>query len=374
MSPQPASDVWSEGAPGGSPAPRHAALSGRERLPWWTRGGAPKSPLTRLTGAIYTRVGDGTASAEMPASGWLLTSTGVVGGGTLAILADVALSCSIDSQLPPATPYATAELSLSFLRPVHAGPMLVAEGQVIQVGRSVALSEAFLIERERETLVAHGTARCAILPPIDPAPEPPNEFQAVEPDPDEAWDPYRRPWPKDGVIPQETWDRHSGRELLELQLSGELPPPPIQRLTGMRPVEIGEGAATVVLPATRWLTSPARTIQGGAIAMLADVAMAAAVQTTVPVGAAAAGLSLRVNYLRPAFPDGGDLSARGAVVHAGRKLVVTQAEIDNSDGKPVAMAAGSSIYLPNRAAALGEGELGAEANDANQPERATEAN
>jgi uncharacterized protein (TIGR00369 family) len=356
-------EVWREEARGGYPDPSQLGLSGRERLTWWTRGGAPKSPLTRLTGAIYTRVGDGTASAEMPASGWLLNSAGVMGGGTLAILADVALSCSIDSQLPPATPYTTAELSLSFLRPVHAGPILVAEGQVIQVGRSVALSEAFLIEPKTERLVAHGTARCAILPPIDPAPEPPAEFQPVEPDPDEAQDPYRRPWPKDGVIPQETWDRHSGREVLELQLSGELAPPPIQRLTGMRAVEIGEGAATVVLPATRWLTSPARTVQGGAIAMLADTAMAAAVQTTLPVGVAAAGLGLRVNYLRPAIPDGGELRARGAVVHAGRKLVVTQAEIGRPDGKPVALAAGSSIYLPNRPAALGEAELGAEADD-----------
>jgi uncharacterized protein (TIGR00369 family) len=344
-------------------------LSGRERLTWWTRGGAPAPPLTRLTGAIYTRVGDGTASAEMPASGWLLNSAGLVGGGTLAILADVALSCSIDSQLPPATPYTTAELSLSFLRPVHAGSMLVAEGQVIHVGRSVALSEAFLIEQETERLVAHGTARCAILPPIDPAPEPPNELPAVEADPDDASDPYRRPWPKDAVIPQETWDRHSGREVLELQLSGELPPPPIHHLTGVRTVEIGDGTAAVVLPATEWLASPVRTIQGGVIAMLADTAMTAAVQTTVPTGTAAAGLDLRVTYLRPALPDGRDLRARGTIVHAGRTLVVSQAEVDNADGKPVALAAGSSIYLPNRPAALGELELGAEADGSNQPKR-----
>jgi uncharacterized protein (TIGR00369 family) len=114
----------------------------------------------------------------------------------------------------------------------------------------------------------------------------------------------------------------------------------------------------VVLPATEWLTSPMRTIQGGVIAMLADLAMTAAVQTTVPAGTAAAGLDLRVNYLRPAFPDGGDLRARGSVVHAGRRLVVTQAEVDNADGKRVALAGGSSMYLPNQPAALGELELG----------------
>lgn len=367
MSANPAPEVWTEEVRGGYPDSSLVALSGRERLTWWTRGAAPAPPLSRLTGAIYTRVGDGTASAEMPASGWLLNSAGVVGGGTLGILADVALGCSIETQLPPATPYTTAELSLSFLRPVHPGPMLVAGGQVIHVGRSVALSEAFLIEEETERLIAHGTSRCAILPPIDPAPDPPSELPAVEPDPDEASDPYRRPWPREGVIPQETWDRHSGREVLELQLSGELPPPPIHDLTGMRPVEIGDGTAAVVLPATQWLTSPVRTIQGGVIAMLADMAMAVAAQTTVPAGTAAAGLDLKVNYLRPALPDGRDLRARGAVVRAGRTLVVTGAEIDNADGKRVALATGSSMYMPNRPAALGELELAAEAEDSNQP-------
>jgi uncharacterized protein (TIGR00369 family) len=348
---------------GGYPEPSLLALSGRERLTWLTRGRAPAPPLSRLTGAIYTRVGDGTASAEMPASGWLLNSAGVVGGGTLAILADVALGCSIETQLPPATPYTTAELSLSFLRPVHPGPVLSAEGQTIHVGRSVALSEAFLIEEKTEMLIAHGTSRGAILPPVDPAPEPPSELPAVEPDPDVDSDPYRRPWPTDAVIPQETWDRHSGREVLELQLSGELPSPPIHDLTGMRPVGIGDGTAAVVLPATRWLTSPLRTIQGGVIAMLADLAMTVAVHTTVPAGTAAAGLDLKVNYLRPALPDGRDLRARGAVVHAGRTLVVTRAEIDNADGKGVALATGSSMYLPNWPAALGELELAVATQD-----------
>ena len=77
----------------GYPESSVLALSGRERLTWETRGAAPRPPLSRLTGAVYTRVGDGTASAEMPASGWLLASARVVGGGPLAMLADIALGC-----------------------------------------------------------------------------------------------------------------------------------------------------------------------------------------------------------------------------------------------------------------------------------------
>jgi uncharacterized protein (TIGR00369 family) len=99
------------------------------------------------------------------------------------------------------------------------------------------------------------------------------------------------------------------------------------------------------------------------IAMLADMAMAMAVQTTVPAGTAAAGLDLKVNYLRPALPDGRELTARGSIVHAGRRLVVARGEVDNADGKRVALATGSSMYLRDRPAALGELELAADAGE-----------
>ncbi len=65
----------------------------------------------------------------MPASGWLAASNGLITGGTLAILADIAFGCSVETELPPGTPYTTAELSLSFLRPARPDGMLTAEGR-----------------------------------------------------------------------------------------------------------------------------------------------------------------------------------------------------------------------------------------------------
>jgi uncharacterized protein (TIGR00369 family) len=303
----------------------------------------------------------------MPVSGWLLNSAGAIGGGTLAIVADIAFGCSIQTELPPATPYTTAELSLSFLRPAPLGRTLSAGGQAIHVGRSVALSEAFLIEEESDRLIAHGTSRCAVLPPIEPVPEPPEDLPMIQPDADADSDPYRRPWPTDAIIPQETWDRLSGKEILARQLEGELPPPPIHHLTGLHPVEFGDGSAAMRLPATEWLASPARTVQGGVIAMLADAAMLIAVQTTAPAGTAFAGLDLKVNYLRPVPPDGRDLIARASVIHAGRTIVITRAEVENADGRRVALGTGSSMYLPGRPASLGEVELAAEADEGSEP-------
>ena len=113
-----------------------------------------------------------------------------VTGGTLALLADVAFGCSVESELPAATPYTTAELSLSFLRPARPGGMLTASGQAIHVGRSVGLSEAFVIEEDSERLLAHGTSRLTIFPPLDPAPDPPTDLEPFEPPEHETLDPY----------------------------------------------------------------------------------------------------------------------------------------------------------------------------------------
>ena len=360
-------EVWREEVRGGYPDPRMLALSGRERLEAWIRGHAPAPPLSRLTGGIFTEVGSGTASARMPASGWLLNSAGAIGGGVLAILADIALGCSIQTELGPAIPYTTAELSMSFLRPARVGCTLSAGGQAIHVGRSVALSEAFVIEEGSDRLVAHGTSRCAVMPAIEPLPEPPGQLPIVEPDPDADTDPYLRPWPADKVLPQDVWDRLSGKEIIARQQDGELPAPPIHYLTGISVVEFGDGTATMRLPSTGWLTSPAGTVQGGVIATLADMAMGVAVETTAPAGTALAVLDLKVNYLRPVLPDGRDLTVRASVIHAGRTLVITRAEIENADGKPVALATGSSMYLPGRPASLGEVELAAEAENAAEP-------
>jgi uncharacterized protein (TIGR00369 family) len=351
-----APEVWREAVRGGYPDPSVIALSGRERLERWRRGHAVPPPLFHLTGARPTNFGDGLTDAEMPATGWLLNSAGLISGGTLAILADIAFGCSIETKLPPATPYTTAEISLTLLRPARAGGMLTAHGQAIHVGRSVALSEAFLLDSD-ERLIAHGTSRCAVLPPIDSPPPPPAEGVAPELPSYDGPDPFERPAP-DSVLGQDVWARYSGAEILGRQLAETLPAPPIHALTGIVPTTFDDGTAEVRMPASEWLTSPLRLLQGGAIAMLADTAMLIALQTKLPSGTAAAELDLKINYLRPVAPDGRDLTAHGEVLHSGRKIAISRSTVLNADGKPVAIATGSAMYLQDCPASLGEIELG----------------
>jgi len=349
--------IWLEAVRGDYPDPAVVALPGRERLQGWRRRTSPPPPLSHLTGALPVGFGDGTAEAEMPASGWLASSTGAISGGVLAIVADIAFGCSIETQLPAATTYTTAELSMSFLRPARPGSMLTAHGQAIHVGRSVALSEVFVLDRDTERLIAHGTSRLSVFPPLPDPPEPPTEVPTFEPRDYGSPDPFRRP-PPETTIPQSVWSDLSGAEILRRQLEGELPPPPLHHLTGLRLTEVGEGTATFTLPATEWLASPARRLQGGVIAMQADFAMLAAAATTAGPGVAIAGLDLKANFLRPVAPEGPDLTARAEVIHGGRTIAITRAEVTNAEGRPVLLATGSSMYLPGRPANLGEVELG----------------
>ncbi len=351
------SDPWREEVRGGYPDPRILGLSGLERIEAFRRRTAPAPPLHHLTGSLPSNFGAGTAEATMPATGWLLNSAGLVGGGTLAIVADIAFGLAVQTELPPATSYTTAELSLTFLRPVHAGLEVVASGQAIHVGRSVGLSEVFLLAANPDRMLAHGTSRLSIMPPRDDIPPLPEDMRTLEPPAFETPDPYLRE-PPPGVLTQAEWDELDGLEVVRRQASGELSPPPIGRLTGLRTVEAGEGTATMALPLSAWLTSPAGTVQGGVTAMLADAALMSAALTTAPRGTSIAGLDLKVNYLRPVFADGTELVARAEVEHSGRTIAIVRAELTNAEGKRTALATGSAMYLPGRPASLGEVELG----------------
>jgi uncharacterized protein (TIGR00369 family) len=152
--------------------------------------------------------------------------------------------------------------------------------------------------------------------------------------------------------PQPVWDRYDGLEVMRQLIAGELPAPPLSYLTGMRPVEVDEGSAVFTLPTTGWLCPPTGLVEGGMIALVADSALQSAIQTIVPAGTAMASVDLKMNFLRPVPPDGRELIAHGRVTHAGRSLILGNAEVVNADAKRVGMATGSAMLLSGRAATL----------------------
>ena len=102
------------------------------------------------------------------------------------------------------------------------------------------------------------------------------------------------------------------------------------------------------MTATEWLQSPARMLYGGALAVIADAALTGAIATTLPPRTAYAMLDLHMNFLRPVFGDGRDITARARVEHRGRSFAVARCEVQNADGKTAVIASGSAMILPGR--------------------------
>jgi uncharacterized protein (TIGR00369 family) len=358
--------IWQEPAKGGYPDRAFLALPGEQRMGAARRGLIPYSPMGYLTELEMTEGSRGHSTFSMPASPWFANSSGLISAGMLAVIGDAALGSVVHSDVGPGQGMTTAELSMTFLRPVlpKPGAAVSGSGQLIHRGRSLGISEAFLFDYD-DQLISHGTTRCTVFPPVDPLPDPPDPrvppLQQEIPGTSED-DPLSRDVEGE-VLPEEQFAQRTGLELLRALISGELPPPPIHHLTGFRLAEADDGLAVGVLPCSKWLSTSAGTIQGGFTAMLAENTMTAAAFSTAPRETAVAPLDFKINYLRPVFPDGNDLTARARILHRGRTLVIAAAEVSNAEGKQVALATGSAMYLPGRPANLVGVELGSSSSD-----------
>src|SRR5262245_44708037 len=318
--------LWQQPAIGGFADPSGIGLSGLERVRVGREGRIPFSPIGYLTEMSFDEASEGHATLSIPASPWFSNSAGVIPGGMLAVLADAPLGASIHTTVPPGVGFTTAEISLTMLRPVRPDPegRISGSGQVIHSGRSVALSEAFLYSEPAGDLVAHATSRCSIFPPVEPLPGPPPESPVIDqPQPGSSpQHPLRRPL-EGGSLPQEAFERMSGLELIRAQIAAELEPaPPLFHLLGIRPIAADEGRVEMVLPCSPWLAQSMGNVQGGFMALLAELSMTASVVTTAGAGTAVAPLDFKANLLRPVLPDGRVLTARSEVVHRGRTLAI----------------------------------------------------
>jgi uncharacterized protein (TIGR00369 family) len=305
----------------------------------------PLPPIHHLTGLIPVDAQPGVSTWAMPASPWWQSAAGLFPGGALAVVADAALGGAIYNVLPKGKVLATSELSMNFLRPATpASERLLARGTLIHAGSRQGLSEA-RIEDAHGQLLSHATSRCVLRQlPFDP-PTPPSSLPPVDALAYDTPDPYLRPV-EGRVIPQEEWDAISGLELVQSWLKEERDAPPVCRLSGWRPTDAHEGTSTWSMPASEWFCTGFGTFYGGFIALFLDGVINTAVTTTLEPGTSFGTLDLKVNFLRPVMPDGRELLAQARVVHRGRTIAVTTADLEDADGKRVAMATSSAMILP----------------------------
>ena len=81
---------------------------------------------------------------------------GRVHGGVISTLLDTAVGCAVQTYLGPGEGYATAELSVNFVRPVDAETgRIIATGEVLHIGRTMATAQGHLVSEATGKLLAH---------------------------------------------------------------------------------------------------------------------------------------------------------------------------------------------------------------------------
>ena len=102
---------------------------------------------------------------------------------------------------------------------------------------------------------------------------------------------------------------------------------------GVRLLAVAPGEVTLALPYAERVTQQQGGFHGGAMGALADIAGGYAALTVAPEGMEVTTVEYKINFLA-AF-QGGELQATGRVTKAGKRIIVTTAEVVHiaADGK-----------------------------------------
>jgi uncharacterized protein (TIGR00369 family) len=120
----------------------------------------------------------------------------------------------------------------------------------------------------------------------------------------------------------------------------------MMRHLGARILRVEPGLCELALPYSDKVTQQQDGFHGGAMGALADIAGGYAALTMVPEGMEVTTVEYKINFLA-AF-QGGELRATGRVVKAGRRIIVTTAEVVHVDaaGKSSACAVMQQTLVP----------------------------
>ena len=126
-------------------------------------GELPKAPIQELLGFELVEADEGRAVFSLEPGEQHYNPIGSVHGGVAATLLDSAMGAAVHSTLPQGSGYATLEVKFNLVRAITADTgRVLAEGNVIHAGRSVATVEATVRGAEGDKLLAHGTSTCLI--------------------------------------------------------------------------------------------------------------------------------------------------------------------------------------------------------------------
>jgi uncharacterized protein (TIGR00369 family) len=147
------------------PPDTYDRMHGLDALLAMIHGELPAAPIAQTLNFMLTQASEGRAVFEGEPQDPHRNPHGAIHGGWAAAILDSALGCAVHSTLAIGEKYTTVEMKLNYLRPIFPGKpgRLICEGKVVHRGRTLALSEARLVD-EAGKLYAHGSETCMIFP------------------------------------------------------------------------------------------------------------------------------------------------------------------------------------------------------------------
>jgi uncharacterized protein (TIGR00369 family) len=115
---------------------------------------------------------------------------------------------------------------------------------------------------------------------------------------------------------------------------------------GARVHHVDVGECVLTLPYSGKVTQQQGAFHGGAIGALADIAGGYAALTQAPAGMEVVSVEYKINFL--AACEGGELRATGRVIKAGKRIIVTSADVVHvaPDGVETACATLQQTVMP----------------------------
>ena len=119
---------------------------------------------------------------------------------------------------------------------------------------------------------------------------------------------------------------------------------PFYKLIGMTVEEAGPGYSRFRLPFRHELTQPMGVMHGGALAAVADSAVAIALWGLVGMDKVFTTIEMKINFIAPV--GSGEVIAEGKIIHCGRKTAVGDVTLKDQDGRLVGKCVATYMIIP----------------------------
>jgi uncharacterized protein (TIGR00369 family) len=134
------------------------------------------------------------------------------------------------------------------------------------------------------------------------------------------------------MTPVEARRRMSGLEFFQRMIAGEMPPPPMLDLLGIRIAEVEAGRVVFTAVCEESFYNGTGVAHGGLAATMLDTALGCAINSAMPAGRRFTTLELKVNLTRPITNEAGLLRCEAKVVPVGGRTATSEGRIVDAAG------------------------------------------